>query len=530
MLSLRTAVMAYVMDPTTLVTFIYRAPVDVRTVELLGSWDNFNLPYRMHNDRRRGSKFWSGCFKFENIVFDGDQLSWRTPRAGGLRQGGTYWYYYRINYDIDTYDDRQPHTTGCPLLPGQTLNVIEVPIELVEPPARCHSAYGDIIGSLALLADKQTMDPDSKFACLEPPPISKVHERCLSDEALAGRLENRPAVVVDDTVSPISTSCSPRARLASADSKISKQFVHDGVSRASSVYSQQGMEREPVRGQHGRAEPEDACEKSLPRVVYPDELGREARQSRDEVITLAVAKPGEGKASLQAPDMERRVSQMSIGPASIQNVQFYGSRPGTSLNEDPEQYRPRLYSLSSNLELGEYRKDAATQPHQSSGQICSRRQSEDVEHACSASREEAVDFDLVSPTFSAATISTNGQNTPFRLSTHTSMTGPTQYTEDTESLADRLRALVTRSERSGSTNSSRRSFELPFLRSKPPSCNNYALPTIASESTLSLSKTASDPAGRKDFALPSVLSDDETGRSMADDIFSELGFLSAAIA
>lgn len=69
------------MDPTTLVTFLFRAPVEARTVELFGSWDNFDQPYRMHNDRRRG--IWSGIFRFENITFDGDGLRVTKPRSGG---------------------------------------------------------------------------------------------------------------------------------------------------------------------------------------------------------------------------------------------------------------------------------------------------------------------------------------------------------------------------------------------------------------------------------------------------------------
>lgn len=69
------------MDPTTLVTFLFRAPAEARTVELLGSWDGFDQPYRMHNDRRRG--VWSGIFKFENISFDGDGIVRSTPRSGG---------------------------------------------------------------------------------------------------------------------------------------------------------------------------------------------------------------------------------------------------------------------------------------------------------------------------------------------------------------------------------------------------------------------------------------------------------------
>ena len=59
------------MDPETLVTFLFKAPPHIRTIELLGSWDNFTRPYQMHHDRRRGTGAWTGCFRFDNIVFDG---------------------------------------------------------------------------------------------------------------------------------------------------------------------------------------------------------------------------------------------------------------------------------------------------------------------------------------------------------------------------------------------------------------------------------------------------------------------------
>ena len=114
------------MDPTTLVTFLFKAPPEVRTVELLGSWDNFTQPYRMHHDRRRGTGFYSGCFKFHNIIFDGDGARWTRPRTGGLKQGRVYWYYYRTNDMDETYDDSREWTSTCPLLPGQRLNVIYV--------------------------------------------------------------------------------------------------------------------------------------------------------------------------------------------------------------------------------------------------------------------------------------------------------------------------------------------------------------------------------------------------------------------
>ena len=192
------------MDPTALVTFLFRAPIHARTVELLGSWDNFSQPYRMHHDRKRGKTFWSGCFRFQNIIFDGDKDSWSRARNGGLKQGGTYWYYYRLNDDLELYDESREATAACPLLPGQKMNVIEVPIEVEERP-RSRSASLDLTATLSRLSSTHTLDPGDKFAPLDPPPISKVHKYCRSDLALSGRLEGHDALGRHDSMQPDST-------------------------------------------------------------------------------------------------------------------------------------------------------------------------------------------------------------------------------------------------------------------------------------------------------------------------------------
>lgn len=47
----------------------------------------------------------------------------------GLKQGGTYYYYFVINNSSNFYDVNTPFTSLCPLLPGQPVNILEVPIE-----------------------------------------------------------------------------------------------------------------------------------------------------------------------------------------------------------------------------------------------------------------------------------------------------------------------------------------------------------------------------------------------------------------
>ncbi|KAF2461805.1 hypothetical protein BDY21DRAFT_1332 [Lineolata rhizophorae] len=153
------------MDSTALVAFIFEAPFHAQTVELLGSWDNFATPYRMQMDTRKGALHWTGCFSFNDIVFDGDLYKLSSKRNGGLRMGGTYWYYYRIDGDVEYHDPRKPATTSCPLLPGQSVNLLEIPFDStfanVKPGAPInkisyHSAF--------------TLDPNAKFLLPKPVP------------------------------------------------------------------------------------------------------------------------------------------------------------------------------------------------------------------------------------------------------------------------------------------------------------------------------------------------------------------------
>lgn len=47
----------------------------------------------MQKDSRTGPEHWSGCHSFSNIICDGDNQPIGIPRDGGLKMGGTYWYY-----------------------------------------------------------------------------------------------------------------------------------------------------------------------------------------------------------------------------------------------------------------------------------------------------------------------------------------------------------------------------------------------------------------------------------------------------
>ena len=48
----------------------------------------------MERDKRVGSDQWKGCYTFADIICDGSSAR-PSSRSGGLKMGGTYWYYVR---------------------------------------------------------------------------------------------------------------------------------------------------------------------------------------------------------------------------------------------------------------------------------------------------------------------------------------------------------------------------------------------------------------------------------------------------
>ncbi|KAF2104105.1 hypothetical protein NA57DRAFT_70318 [Rhizodiscina lignyota] len=154
------------MDGTTLVTFMYQNP-RAYSVELLGSWDNFNQAYPLTRDTRRGGGQWTGCYRFENIILDGDTQPKEGKRTGGLKMGSTYWYYYRVDGGmVETYDEAEPNTTSCPLLPGQCVNVLDVPSD-----GSVESAPQLSTSSSAAV---QTLNPEDRYVNPRPAPRPKL--------------------------------------------------------------------------------------------------------------------------------------------------------------------------------------------------------------------------------------------------------------------------------------------------------------------------------------------------------------------
>ncbi|PYH96735.1 hypothetical protein BO71DRAFT_427816 [Aspergillus ellipticus CBS 707.79] len=158
------------MASTTLMTFLLSTNPNVKSVKLLGSWDNFTQPYIMQRDKRVGAGQWRGCHTFTNIVCDGSPTHMNPARSGGLKMGGTYWYYYLLDEDEEYFNEAEPLTTHCPFLPGQPVNVLHVPIILPDSmPTFTHARSPSF-----QQADQRTMNPEDKYMNPRRPPKPKL--------------------------------------------------------------------------------------------------------------------------------------------------------------------------------------------------------------------------------------------------------------------------------------------------------------------------------------------------------------------
>jgi len=84
--------------------------------------------------------------------------------------GGTYWYFYRVDDDEEFFDPMQDTTTACPLMPGQTLNVLDVPFDVERFGAHSRSA-----SMVSLLNIVKTLNPDDRY--VNPQPASQKEKK-----------------------------------------------------------------------------------------------------------------------------------------------------------------------------------------------------------------------------------------------------------------------------------------------------------------------------------------------------------------
>jgi len=93
--------------------FSLRTSSGVKTVHLLGSWDNYAGQLPLSKDKTSSkSGAWKGTFRFQGAT---------------LEPGQRYWYYYIIDGYHVSHDPGQSSTTEPTT--GRTLNVLDVPSE-----------------------------------------------------------------------------------------------------------------------------------------------------------------------------------------------------------------------------------------------------------------------------------------------------------------------------------------------------------------------------------------------------------------
>lgn len=80
--------------------------------------------------------------------------------------GGTYWYYYQLDNEIDFHNPAEPSTTYCPMLPGQVVNVLNVPVYFSSGHPRQRNSSVSSTNS-----ELWTMNPQEKY--LNPRPVPK---------------------------------------------------------------------------------------------------------------------------------------------------------------------------------------------------------------------------------------------------------------------------------------------------------------------------------------------------------------------
>ncbi|KAI1609594.1 hypothetical protein EDD36DRAFT_75794 [Exophiala viscosa] len=100
-------------SPAVQLSFTLRTSPNVRTVHLLGSWDNYKsqLPLSVVKDPAAKPGSWKGTFRFQG--------------ANTLKLGSRYWYYYIVDGYHVSHDPAKEFVTEKTT--GRKLNVIDVP-------------------------------------------------------------------------------------------------------------------------------------------------------------------------------------------------------------------------------------------------------------------------------------------------------------------------------------------------------------------------------------------------------------------
>lgn len=391
------------MDATTLNTFFLKAPHRVSTVELLGSWDNFERPYRLHRDFSRGKGTWVGCHTFENIVFDGDRLEWRKPRNGALKQGGRYWYFYRLDDAEEYCDPASPTATDCPLLPGQSLNLLDVPVEVESVRHRAHSASADLTLTMRQV---MTFNPEDRYKKISRQPLGKLGRFYASTEDLRSNdlsPEQDPVIAVQEQKPIVETSATRFGRMA----RRVKSFTRPRGSHAPQVRPHQPSINEPPFTPLSQpiSISESPCVSPLsttspsPKSAQTDPTRPPSRSGTEQSLTNAYPKA--------LPLLPLVISCESHHGLGISGLESAALEPGTNAH-------PTHRASSKGVKYA-----GVTASSSEEAAKCFTEFNFEFQRRTPilpSPRSEMLGFDVSSPTFTEDTIDTPGFGTPARLS------------------------------------------------------------------------------------------------------------------
>jgi len=239
---------------------------------------------------------------------------------------------YQLNGDVEYHNPAEPSTTSCPLLPGQPVNVLEVPIQIGGEDQRSRNGSTSS-GSPATC----TMNPDDKYINPRPVPVPKPSCFTTSQTSLqkmtvqssSPRSGRSPWSSKSRTSSQCSRSSPTLSSLLSYARKASIGRVSRSLSpkrgsmprvalRRSRTPSSAGAESEPHRGRRRRVHVDRKIQIGEPVLISrTDEARRciplrEAQSESPSSISSFPQSPVEERESEPSLTAEPRISRKGV--------------------------------------------------------------------------------------------------------------------------------------------------------------------------------------------------------------------------
>jgi hypothetical protein len=215
-------------NPAVQLTFTLRTSPNVRTVHLLGSWDNYKsqLPLSAVKDSSAKPGSWKGTFRFQG--------------AHALKLGSRYWYYYIVDGYHVSHDPAKEYTTEKTT--GRKLNILDVPggkSSSSDKPSRPTVQTRDLPGSKRHSRDVPQGRALSPSKIMHPKPSKPYASRHLREAdyetSPVDELEDRFAATrISDRHAPSKYSSSP-SELSDDSSSSGTAFSRSSPSSLSSL-------------------------------------------------------------------------------------------------------------------------------------------------------------------------------------------------------------------------------------------------------------------------------------------------------